>query len=369
MKNIIAIFSDFNFRAVIAFIRTLEKAKIQYAIIAKSSDDKIFKTSYASKVVYIRKTTILDLDDLILALDKLKEKLQYNECMIAPSTEALIRFYLDNQNMFNKINCFMPLVEKKLYEKISDKLSFCNLCKKYDIEIPNEYNNLDKANLPMVAKPKKYYSSGTEIYSPYILKIENDLVEFKKSYKQDDFYYQEYIAGRCIYLLYYFDKRGNIFKLSQENFVQQENGKSMIYAVLSDFHKHEISKKFEKLFIKENFSGLVMIELKVNGDKLIMIEANPRFWGPSQLFVDANFNLFNCLLFDYGYINKEENIERIQKNTIYFWNDGIFNNIEKRKKIAFYNYSKDSFIKEKDNLIKKEIFNKEDTIKIFKDNL
>ena len=33
-----------------------------------------------------------------------------------------------------------------------------------------------------------------------------------------------------------------------------------------------------------------------------MIEANPRFWGPSQLFVDAGFNLFESFLFDYNII-------------------------------------------------------------------
>lgn len=369
MKKVVVIFSDFNFRAIIAFIRTLEKANIQYGIIAKSSEDKIFRTSYGSKVVYIRKTVLLDLDDIIMGLNQLKIKLEYDECMIAPSTEALNRFYLDNKSLFSKVNCFMPVVQKNLYEKISDKLSFCELCKKYNIDVPKEYYSLDEINLPIVAKPKKYYSSEKEINIPQILKTKNDLLEFKKKYKLSDFYYQEYVGGRCIYLLYYFDKTGKIFKLSQENLIQQEQGKSMIYAVLSDFHQYEISNKFEHLFIKESFRGLVMIELKVDKNKLIMIEANPRFWGPSQLFVDANYNFFNCLLFDYGYINEEESIHNIKKSTHYFWNDGIFNNIDTREDITFYNYSRDNFIEEKESLIKFEIFNRKDTINIFKDAL
>lgn len=364
MKNVVVIFSGFNFRAIIAFIRTLEQTNIEYGIIAKSDSDEILKTDYSRKVIYIRKTPSLDLDDLIMGLNRFQNQIKSNKYMIAPSTEALNRFYLDNIELFNKMNYFMPIVEKKLYERISDKLSFCKLCKKYDIEIPNEYRNIDEIHFPLVAKPKKYYSFGNQIYIPHILKTRADLIKFKECYRLDDFYYQEYIRGRCIYLLYYFDQYGKVFKLSQENFIQQENGKSMIYAKLSNFHEQDISLKFERLFIKEKFRGLVMIELKVKKDKYIMIEANPRFWGPSQLFVDSNYNLFNFLLYDYGYMNEDKKIKKIKKNTIYFWDDGIFNDIETRKKIAFYNYSKNKFINEKDKLIKHEIFNREDTINI-----
>ena len=53
---VILIFSGFNPRAVLAFIRTLEKNNISdYGIIANGICDRIFLTKYASKVIYVRK--------------------------------------------------------------------------------------------------------------------------------------------------------------------------------------------------------------------------------------------------------------------------------------------------------------------------
>ncbi|MBK2093359.1 hypothetical protein IB683_05470 [Francisella philomiragia] len=363
MKKVIVIFSGFNFRAVIAFIRTLEQNNLDYAIIAKSSDDNIFKTKYCSKVEYIRKTLELSLDDIITGINTIKRNKKVIECLIAPSTEALNRFYLDNQKIFNCEKSFMPIVEKTLYEKISDKFSFGKLCQKYSIKIPGEYYQINEKCLPFVAKPKKYFSSKGVIYSPYIIITEVDYKEFIGKNSLNDFYYQEYINGRCIYLLYYFDRQGKLFKLSQENYIQQEDGKSMIYARTVDFHIRDISKKFEKLFIEEKFYGLVMVELKVANDNIYMIEANPRFWGPSQLFVDANYNFFEFLLYDFGYLNnvKSKNMQDAK----YFWDDGISNNINLRKKISFYNYSYKLFLEEKDTLKNIEIFNREDTIKLY----
>lgn len=367
MKKIIIIFSGYNLRAVVAFLRTLEKNNISYFIIAKSPDDDIFKTSYSSKVVYVRKNVFLELDDMFNGIKIVKNITNFQRCLIAPSTEALNRFYLEHKIQFDSLNCFMPIVNKSLYELVSDKFSFGKLCKKHEIIIPNEYEYIDKKKFPFVAKPRKYVSFDNKIYSPYIIRNEKELLNFEKVNNGVDFYYQEYVDGKCIYLLYYIDKKFNIFKLSQENFIQQEEGKSMIYAKISDYHHKEISLKFEKLFIQNSFKGLVMIELKVNQNHEIMIEANPRFWGPSQLFVDANYNFFEFLLCDYGFLDSVKNKNTVLNDSIYFWNDGIIDNIEKRNKIAYYNYSKNDFNREKEKMIKYEIFNRKDTVKLYKE--
>ncbi|MED7788018.1 ATP-grasp domain-containing protein [Francisella sp. 19X1-34] len=365
MKKVIVIFSGFNFRAVIAFIRTLEKNSLDYAIIAKSENDDIFKTKYYTKVEYVRKTKELNLDDILNGLNIIKENKKVVECLIAPSTEALNRFYLNNSALFHGENYIMPLVKKREYERLSDKLAFSKLCQKYGIKTPSEYLQPSEKYLPLVAKPKKYLSSGGVIHSPYIIDTKEEYQQFIEKNNLEDFYYQEYVNGRCIYLLYYYDKQGNVFKLSQENYIQQEHGKSMIYAKTSDFHDKEISSKFESLFIDEKFRGLVMVELKVVNDSCYMIEANPRFWGPSQLFVDANYNFFELLLYDYGYLCFNKVDASDFKNTKYFWDDGISNNISLRKKISFYNYSDKLFLEEKDTLKSIEIFNREDTNKLY----
>lgn len=61
----IIVFSGYNQRAVIAFLRTLENNKLRYSIIACGEQDTIFKTSYRKAVVYIRKQTVICLDDIM----------------------------------------------------------------------------------------------------------------------------------------------------------------------------------------------------------------------------------------------------------------------------------------------------------------
>ncbi|WP_304544138.1 hypothetical protein [Sulfurimonas microaerophilic] len=363
MKKGIVIFSGFNLRAVVAFIRTLEEQKLPYVIIAKSKDDDIFKTQYKKQVFSIRQKIHLDLNDLLSSIKEIKKKSAFDKCMIAPSTEALNRFILDNINDFKYLNCFIPLVPKIQYEKISNKYSFSLMCKKYGIKVPEEYEKFDNIKLPFVAKPKTYLINGNT-YAPMIIRTVEELQAFKLKYSLKDFYFQEYVEGRCIYLLYYFDKKGHVYKLSQENFIQQEAGKSMIYAKLSNFHNHKVSNKFEMMFLQENFNGLVMIELKVQDDNYKMIEANPRFWGPSQLFVDANYNFFEFLLNDYGF-DVKTSIQAQKGKTCYFWDDGISKNIENREALMFYNYTREQFYKNIDSLLQCEVFNRRDTIELY----
>lgn len=368
-KKVVVIFSGFNMRAVYAFMRTLDKNSIDYAIIASSDKDDIFKTVYKKNVLAIRKHRELHLKDIIETLEKVQSVLQSDSYLIAPSTEALNRFLLKHRTVFDDLKCTTPLVEKELYEQISDKYNFGMLCKDYHIAIPREYSDLEDVKLPLVVKPKKYFGSNGEIYAPQILRDIKELKNFIAKYNKDDFYFQEYVDGRCIYLLYYFDKNKKVHKFSQENLIQQENGKSMLLAKSSRIHNDDISSKFEELFVSINFRGLVMVELKLMKNQFVMIEANPRFWGPSQLFVDANINFFNYLLEDYD-ISKFQDTKsnKLPEKTLYFWDDGISKDINSRQELTFYNYTREDFESDKSILNKIEIYNKEDTKTLYEEN-
>ena len=359
------IFSGFNIRAVIAFIRTLEDKRVHYAIIAKSESDDIFQTIYADKVVAIREYISLDLDDMVAVIKSVQSMFEEDRFIIAPSSEALNRFFLDYRETFKELHCELPLVDKSLYEMVSDKYAFGKVCFKSDITVPLHSDKIDDFVLPFVAKPKKYVSENGKIYSPEIIQTIEALEAFKSRKNLKDFYFQEYIEGRSIYLLYYVDKEQNIYKYSQENLMQQENGKSMLLAKSSSFHNHKISLKFEKLLRNIQFRGLIMIELKLQNDKFFMIEANPRFWGPSQLFVDAGCNLFEIFLYDYGVIGKIENCCLTGGDFIYFWDDGISENFKDRNKVAYYNYDIEKFQSDLSKLKQIEIFNRKDTENLY----
>ena len=210
----IIIFSGFNPRAVVAFLRTIRKHNVKYAIIAKSKEDAIFLTDYNNKVFSVRKTTELDLDDIITAIRKVQNRIVADQYVIAPTSEALNRFVLNNRDVFRKYCCDISLVDKDLYVLISDKFSFSRLCLKNNITVPEEQKFSYNMQLPVVAKPKKYFSEkeGTSL-SPYIIKSVSDLECFVNKNRIEEYYFQEYVDGRSLYLLYYFTKTAGFISI------------------------------------------------------------------------------------------------------------------------------------------------------------
>lgn len=365
----VIIFSGFNPRAVIAFIRTLESVGVSYSIIAASSDDFIFQTVYRVKVDVIRKNRILEINDVLDAIRQVSVRHKADTYLIAPSTEALNRFLLDNRKLVEVGNVILPLVEKSLYEKISDKDSFGKLCRKYNILVPDESYQIEEMEYPFVAKPREYFAGSGEIYSPYLIFNESDKIKFLEECPVSDFYYQKFIHGESYYLLYYFpQKEGRIYKFSQKNLMQQPDGKSIVAAIPARMHETLQSSLYEHLFSSVKFRGLVMIEVRKDvGGNFYMIEANPRFWGPSQLFVDAGMNLFEAFLSDYGFDFGKPDFQHPDYNVKYFWFNGIFAAGDQNKKVVTYgNFSLDSCWKD---WLKEDVYLREDSLDFFKSQL
>ena len=365
-KKCVIVFSGFNPRAVIAFLRTMESKGVEYFIIAKSDQDQILFTEYKHKVLAIRKSVSINLEDLLLSIKEVQKKHIADEYLIAPTAEALNRFLLCNRKYFEELGCIIPLVEKELYELISNKYSFGNICAENGILVPREIELNDIITFPIVAKPIKYSSTAEKdnLY-PVLINEKTDLKMFLNHYNTKDFYYQEYIDGRSFYLLYYFHRNGEIYKFSQENLMQQPEGKSMLAAISSDFHNMDESHKYEKMFKSLKFYGFVMVEVKQNKDKNYMIEANPRFWGPSQLFVDAGMNLFEVFLHDYGLIEHLPQFKLAKNITKYLWFGGMKKYLSDFRQVVFYNYNLDLLIRQFPDLLKNDIYLRKDTYNIF----
>lgn len=150
--------------------------------------------------------------------------------------------------------------------------------------------------------------------------------------------------------------------------MQQPGGKSVIAGVSSDFHNDQESGKYEKLFRSIGFSGLVMVEIKKQDSLHYMIEANPRFWGPSQLFVDAGVNLFESFLFDNDIISLQPNFAVSPKEIRYFWLGGMAG-LPDGSKVAYHSYSKEMFESEHNDWMAAEVYNREDTKDLFKQEI
>ena len=368
MKTVL-IFSGYNVRAVFAFIRTLESHGLSYAIIARSAADPIFRSTYRSKVVATRSTPELEIGQILDVLSRVTAELQADNYVIAPSTEALNRFLLDHRQAIESLGIEIPLPDDATYLAISDKSTFLQLCVDAGIDVPRNFPDIDAATLPFVAKPTSYVGpvSG-EVLKPVIIESQDELNNFRSNYSDADFFYQEFVAGGSYYLLYYFFGNGDEpLVFSQENLVQQQGGESILAAVSSDLHNSAIAKQYQDLFIGLGFSGLVMVEVRGTKTAARMIEANPRFWGPSQLFLDAGVNFFEAFLSDIGFdvsVTSSPAGDGIAK---YFWDDGASFNDGNVDGTAFHNYSASQLEESYESWDQHNIFKKPDTMQLYSD--
>ena len=371
MKTII-VYSGYNMRAVIAFLRTLKIWRLPFLIIARSAEDPVFLTEYNDKVVAVRENTTLDWASMGATLREVLARAPAEGYLVAPSSEALNRFLLEHRSQLDDMGIELPLCERSLYLKISEKLSFVEMCVAQGIHVPAEHASLSSAPLPLVAKPKSYRSKATgEYLKPVLIPDRNEQDDFIRQRQEEDYFFQEWVAGSSYYFLAYFfrtDRSPLLF--SQENFIQQASGGSILAARASDIHQTELVRPYIELLKNEKFHGLIMIEVKGGRDDVKMIEANPRFWGPSQLFVDAGINFFQALLWDYGFevpLPNEGNVTGWSTcgNTRYFWDDGLSFNPANIDGVTFHNYRKDMLKKDYPVWNCANLFCRSDTRKLY----
>ncbi len=364
----IIIFSGYNDRAVLAFIRTLEARSVDYLILARDDKDLILKTPYKNRVFLVRETRDLEMGYITSLIQRIKKRYGERSYLIAPSTEALNRFVQKHRGEIESLGITVPLVEPDTYALISDKKSFSDLCKSHGIDVPYEYTSLDEAALPFVAKPRVYDISLGGNGRPWIIACEQDKWNFSNTVDTRHFYYQEYVEGKSIYLLFYVSRRGDVYRFSQENIAQQAGGKSIIAALPSSYHNAAEASRYEGLLRAIDFQGLIMIEVRVSPEGTArMIEANPRFWGPSQFFVDSGMNFFELLLADYGYIDSVSFGEN--KEVRYFWFEGLLESLGKEGHVMMHVGELQELLGLLDKWLAHDIYRRKDSIKIFEDAL
>lgn len=165
-KKVLVVFSGYNQRAVIAFLRTLAKNHIQdFFILASGENDSILKTKYVSHVWAVRKNRELDYNEIEQLIEQMKITIGFSEFYIPPSTEALNRFLLKEENRLHHLGYISTLVDTHLYEMISDKKKFSDVCGSNGINIPKEIAFPETFIHPFVAKPITYYDESGKTYS------------------------------------------------------------------------------------------------------------------------------------------------------------------------------------------------------------
>lgn len=356
------IFSGYNQRAVIAFLRTLEKHNLPCSIIACTAKDPILSTRYQQKIDLIRDSKTLEKPNFLAWLKTLQKKYSEDQLILLPSSEYLNRFLLQHRNAIESLDIKIPLVNQKIYEKISDKGSFEELCKNYQISVPERISQI---TYPCIAKPHTYFSNSGGTLSPIILRDAESYQIFLDHYEEEDFYFQRYVQGESIYLLCYFYLNGTVDIFSQKNLLQQDDGKSILAAEYSDFWKNPEAEKYIALLQDQGFHGIIMIEIRKENDTYYMIEANPRPWGPSQFMIDSNANLFESMLFDLELTDqKPEIINSYRPEAKYFWKNGILEDMDRKKRPLLLEKSL-TLSRITEEFERYDIYNRPDTLQLY----
>jgi predicted ATP-grasp superfamily ATP-dependent carboligase len=361
MRTHFIVFSGYNERAVIAFLRAISRHEVDFSIIANGKNDRIFDTSYARRVACVRPTPSLLPEDILGVVRKVCNMNSGKNHILAPSTEALNRFFLAHRAECKALEVTVPLPDEELYCAISNKRSFADMCVSHGLDIPKELPCPLNAEIPFVAKPLSYAFWGA--LKPELILTEDDRRIFLKNGKTAQYFFQEYVHGKSIYLLMYIAKCGSVTAFAQENCIQQPDGKSIVAARVSDMSESSVQSAYISMLLSVGFHGLIMIEVRQNNHNSCMIEANPRFWGPSQLFVDAMpINLFDAFLRDYGV---ETNLPARTVSNLYYWHEGFLDVIRSGRTPVFHNYSWEEYIDEMPSWLNADIYRRQDTKPLF----
>ncbi|WP_187672559.1 ATP-grasp domain-containing protein [Zestomonas carbonaria] len=310
------IFSGANERAVVAVCRYFQRHGVACSLVARPGVDAIRKTRFARWIDAVRSLDCLDVDDMLGALALLKARYPGQRLVFLPTAESIIRLVLDNRDSFESAGLEVPLVDKTLYETISDKASFLALMEQFGVPLPTRLEHVSPSDLPVVAKPLNEVSrrTGRKLYPELIFTAEA-LEAFLASDVVEDYFFQAYLDGRSYYFLAFFPRQGAPAVRYQENLLQQPNGKSMLVARLCDCPDFDIEAHLVRGFQSVGFFGFVMVELIEVDGVLHLIEANPRFWGPFELAIKAGFRP--------DAIVDGMQAEGGSSNALYLWTSGL----------------------------------------------
>lgn len=362
------IFTGYNDRAIIAFLRIAEKYNVTCHLIASSEDDLILESQYKDHVFCIRTDKDFTYDLIVPILRKLKGAKDLKELILLPSSEYLNRVALEERKRFNDEGVVIPLVDKDLYENISNKYSFRDLCEGYGLNVPERYDLYQVEALPLVVKPMSYFSSdGSVQFKPRLIYSNDQWESFVgEGFDESEYYIEEFVEGESYYLLFHISKNRDVVCYSQRNLVQQGQGGSMILSESSDVHESEICVLYQNMLIELGFYGLVMIELREGPHGMVMIEANPRLWGPSQLFVDAGIPIFERFLEDCGVGLNVKAPPKMEGIVRYCWAGGLVNGCSGISSLSYHGVDENELTNLFLEYLSDDVYLRSDTFEVFR---
>lgn len=320
------VFGGGNDRAVIGFLRALRLCGKRAHVVARTAQDRILQTSYRRDVRWVRRDHTLSLEVFSECLAHVRTTSGQQRLVVLPSTEYFNAFILEHRAAIERMGCEVPLVDAALYETLTNKRTATRLFARAGVPPPEEPDPAVGLQAPVVAKPRSNISTRGESLYPHLLITHAQLTGFLDTHDPDDYFFQEYVDGESLYLLFYLSPRsGREFVWSQRNLLQQPDGKSMLLAEASRFHESETAAGILGALRQAGFHGLGMVEVIHRGERHVFVEMNPRIWGPIQFCVDQRQPLLQAFVGDCLHADTSRFLHclpRLRRRR-YFWLGGL----------------------------------------------
>lgn len=330
---------------MLAFLRALRNCGERAFVIARTSDDPIFHTAFRADVHWTRPHHALDMSVFQEAVARVRDCAGGRTLVVLPSTEYFNEFILRNRQPIEQLGCEIPLVDGRCYKALTGKHTAATLFAASGIEIPAEVSSFQP---PVVAKPLLNVTREGRSRYPHLLVTEDQVASFKASENAEEYFFQEFIRGESLYLLFYLPRDGTPeFKWSQRNLLQQPDGKSMLMAEPADFHNSRSAALMLDVLRKIGFWGLGMIEVIRTADRRdVFIEMNPRIWGPMQFCLDQHQPLVHAFVGDILCRDPTRflrNCSTIPRRPRYFWLGGLAKTLASGRPVTWHCKPESSF--------------------------
>lgn len=310
---------------MLAFLRALRSCGERAHVIARTSEDLIFRTSFRVDVRWTRPNHALDMSVFQEAVARVRDTAGNRTLVVLPSTEYFNEFLLRNRQVIEELGCEIPLVDRERYGTLTGKHTATALFAAAGIDVPREASI---AQPPVVAKPLTNVTPEGSSRYPHLLVTDAQVAFFKASENTGEYFFQEFMQGESLYLLFYLPHDGTpAFKWSQRNLLQQPGGKSMLLAEPAGFHNSGSAARMLGALRHIGFWGLGMIEVIRTSDRRdVFIEMNPRIWGPMQFCLDQHQPLVHAFIGDILCGDSTrflENCSTLPRRPRYFWLGGL----------------------------------------------
>lgn len=364
-RGVIAL-SGYNLRAVVALCRWAAAAGVPVHLVARDAADPIGLTDHAARVFVQRRSPGLDLDELLTWIHALRAQHGYGQVLVTPSTEYFNRFVLQHRAAIEAAGGIVPLVDEALYRRVSDKQAFSELCAARGIAVPAVFDG-PPDTLPFVAKPRHYLSASSGRVKPWLVTTPAERAQFLEQESAEGYFFQEYVQGQSLYLLAHLSLGGRVTASAQQNLMQQPGGGSIILARVHDFHLEPEARPYLDMLLDAGFHGLVMIEVRrcQRTGRAVMIEANPRLWGPLQFMLDRHQDPFTPLLADHGF-ELAAPAPQGAPSRYYFWSGGLTGGLPG---CTFHDFSADRFVADYARIAAADLFARDDTRRLHRHEL